>query len=150
MGRPRWGHKKLRMGQAMWEKPAPPWFRDGPHWFSRPNATTAATLYFLFAAIPLSYLFFLLLALLIQKKNSSDEPSHRISSSVFNFADSVGWVPGQHPVCHIYSPLSGLVSLGFPDGSAGEESTWNIGDTGEPRSIPRLGRSPGEGHGNPL
>ena len=36
---------------------------------------------------------------------------------------------------------------GFPRGSAGKESTWNAGDPG---SIPGLGRSPGEGHGNPL
>ena len=32
-------------------------------------------------------------------------------------------------------------------GSAGKESTCNVGDLG---SIPGLGRSPGEGHGNPL
>ena len=36
---------------------------------------------------------------------------------------------------------------GFPDGSVGKESTCNTGDGG---SIPDLGRSPGEGHGNPL
>ena len=35
----------------------------------------------------------------------------------------------------------------FPGGSAGKESTCN---TGEPGSIPGSGRSPGEGHGNPL
>ena len=34
-----------------------------------------------------------------------------------------------------------------PCGSAGKESTWNAGDQG---SIPGLGRSPGEGNGNPL
>ena len=32
-------------------------------------------------------------------------------------------------------------------GSAGKESTCNAGDLG---LIPGLGRSPGEGHGNPL
>ena len=36
---------------------------------------------------------------------------------------------------------------GFPDGSDHKESTCNAGDLG---SIPGLGRSPGEGHGNPL
>ena len=36
---------------------------------------------------------------------------------------------------------------GFPGGSGSEESTCNSGDPG---SIPRLGRSPGEGNGNPL
>ena len=36
---------------------------------------------------------------------------------------------------------------GFPCGSSGKESTHNAGDLG---SIPRLGKSPGEGNGNPL
>ena len=35
---------------------------------------------------------------------------------------------------------------GFPGGSDGKEST---GKTEDPSSIPRLGKSPGEGHGNP-
>ena len=35
------------------------------------------------------------------------------------------------------------VFLGFPGGSAGKESSCNMGDLG---SIPRLGRSPGEGN----
>ena len=35
----------------------------------------------------------------------------------------------------------------FPCGSAGKESAYNAGDLG---SIPRLGRSPGEGKGYPL
>ena len=36
---------------------------------------------------------------------------------------------------------------GFPCGPAGKESTCNAGDLG---LIPELGRSPGEGNGNPL
>ena len=36
--------------------------------------------------------------------------------------------------------------LGFLDGSDGEESACNAGDPG---LIPGLGRSPGEGNGNP-
>ena len=36
---------------------------------------------------------------------------------------------------------------GFPGGSAGKESACNAGDLA---SIPGLGRSPGEGHGDPL
>ena len=36
---------------------------------------------------------------------------------------------------------------GFPCGSAGKESTCNVGDLG---SIPGSGRSPGEGKGYPL
>ena len=37
--------------------------------------------------------------------------------------------------------------LGLPGGSAGKESTCNVGDLG---SIHGLGRSPGEGKGYPL
>ena len=36
---------------------------------------------------------------------------------------------------------------GFPGGSDGEESACSAGDLG---LIPGLGRSPGEGYGNPL
>ena len=43
-------------------------------------------------------------------------------------------------------PVPGIV-LGFPGGSDGKESTCNAGDLG---SIPRLGRSPGEGNGYPM
>ena len=37
--------------------------------------------------------------------------------------------------------------MGFPHGSDGKESACSAGDPG---SIPRLGRSPGEGKGYPL
>ena len=37
--------------------------------------------------------------------------------------------------------------MGFPDSSVGKEFTYNAGDPG---SIPRSGRSPGEGKGYPL
>ena len=37
--------------------------------------------------------------------------------------------------------------MGFPCGSAGKESTCNVGDLG---STPGLGRCPGEGKGYPL
>ena len=40
-----------------------------------------------------------------------------------------------------------LEGLGFPGGSEGKASAYNVGDLG---SIPELGRSPGEGSGNPL
>ena len=40
-----------------------------------------------------------------------------------------------------------LVPLGFPCSSAGKESACSAGDPG---LIPGLGRSPGEGNGNPL
>ena len=38
-------------------------------------------------------------------------------------------------------------TTGFPGGSDGKASAWSAGDPG---SIPGLGRSPGEGNGNPL
>ena len=37
--------------------------------------------------------------------------------------------------------------MAFPGGSDGKASVYNAGDPG---SIPGLGRSPGEGNGNPL
>ena len=37
--------------------------------------------------------------------------------------------------------------MAFPGGSDGKESACNAGDLG---SVPGSGRSPGEGHGNPL
>ena len=40
-----------------------------------------------------------------------------------------------------------ITSQGFPGGSDGKSSACNVGDLG---SIPGLGRSPGEGNGNPL
>ena len=37
--------------------------------------------------------------------------------------------------------------IGFPHSSVGKDSACNAGD---PYSVPGLGRSPGEGNGNPL
>ena len=45
-----------------------------------------------------------------------------------------------------YDPNLGLV-MDFPGGSDGKVSVYKVGDGG---SIPGLGRSPGEGNGNPL
>ena len=47
------------------------------------------------------------------------------------------------------NPDNGLsvAKRGFPGGSDGKASVCNEGDPG---SIPGLGRSPGEGNGNPL
>ena len=47
-------------------------------------------------------------------------------------------------MCQVISKPS---ILGFPGGLVGKESACNAGDPG---SIPGWGRSPGEGHGNPL
>ena len=38
----------------------------------------------------------------------------------------------------------------FPDGSVVKNIPASAGDTGDKGSVPGSGRSPGEGHGNPL
>ena len=43
--------------------------------------------------------------------------------------------------------MLGFITRGFPGGSDGKASACSVGDPG---SIPGLGRSPGEGNGNPL
>ena len=50
-------------------------------------------------------------------------------------------------ICWRRERLPTPVFFGFPGGSAGKESTCNAGDLS---SIPRLGRSPGEGKGYPV
>ena len=51
-----------------------------------------------------------------------------------------------HSVCYFYC-YHVHAGVGFPGGSDGQESACNAGDVG---SIPGLGRSLGEGNGNPL
>ena len=53
----------------------------------------------------------------------------------------------QHRQCFPSFRVRSNALWGFPDSSAGKESTCNAGDLG---SIPGLGRSPGEGTGYPL
>ena len=50
-------------------------------------------------------------------------------------------------ICLRRDRLPTPVFLGSPCGSAGKESTCNVGDLG---SVPGLGKSPGEGKGYPL
>ena len=52
-----------------------------------------------------------------------------------------------HVYTHIHIHIYIYIYMGFPGGSDDEESACNVEDLG---SIPRLGRSPGEGHGNLL
>ena len=58
------------------------------------------------------------------------------------------------PLCPALIPhpqnLKDNNNKGFPDGSAGKKSACNAEDTGVMGLIPRSGRSPGEGNGNPL
>ena len=58
-----------------------------------------------------------------------------------------GLIPGSESFPWKRDRLPTPVFLGFPGGADGKQSTCNVGDLG---SIPELGRSPGEGHGNPL
>ena len=52
----------------------------------------------------------------------------------------------QHKTQFLY-PGAGYTSVGFPGGSDRKASAYN---TGDPGSIPGLGRSPGEGNSKPL
>ena len=59
-----------------------------------------------------------------------------------------------HPMAHVKSSVSNLENyntfnnlIDFPGSSDGKASAYSAGDPG---SIPRSGRSPGEGNGNPL
>ena len=61
----------------------------------------------------------------------------------------------EFPVIFLYTHTPYLDSStneisGFPDASVGKESDCSAEDTGDMGSIPASGRSPGEGHGNPL
>ena len=59
-----------------------------------------------------------------------------------------GPAPGtQLGPCCLSSFMCVWIFRGFPHGSGSKESACNAGDLG---STPGLGRSPGEGHGNPL
>ena len=49
-----------------------------------------------------------------------------------------------------YSLLQPHMRKGFPGGSTGKESSWNVGDARNVASIPGSGRSPGGGNSNPL
>ena len=51
------------------------------------------------------------------------------------------------PLCPVQQNLPSPKHKDFPCGSAGKESSCNVGDLG---SIPGLGKSPGEGKGYPL
>ena len=45
---------------------------------------------------------------------------------------------------------SSILNFGLPQWLSSKESACNAGATGDVSSIPASGRSPGEGHGNPL
>ena len=71
-----------------------------------------------------------------------------VLSFVSRLFDDVGL---DHPSSPSFLPCgSFFISLGFPAGLAGKESACNAGDLGNVGMIPGSGRSPGEGHSNPL
>ena len=57
------------------------------------------------------------------------------------------WSCHLNSICFLIMLYIHVLHTCFPGGSAGKESACNAGDQG---SIPELGRSPGEGNGNPL
>ena len=57
------------------------------------------------------------------------------------------WRPGHCPLNTVLIVVTILVHWGFPSGSDSKESACSAR---HPHSIPGLGRSPGEGSGNPL
>ena len=61
-----------------------------------------------------------------------------------SFTDFLNWI-----VCFFAKTkkLYKFFVYDFPGGSDGKVSAYNAGDLG---SVPRSGRSPGEGNGNPL
>ena len=62
--------------------------------------------------------------------------------------EGICWRPSRWCFCiTIYDPLTLVFTLDFPRGSDGKASAYNAGDPG---SIPKSGRSPGERNGNPL
>ena len=58
------------------------------------------------------------------------------------------WLPSSQDVKSLLKYLGKIIEfVDFPGGSDGKESAYNAQDMG---STPKLGRLPGEGHGNPL
>ena len=63
-----------------------------------------------------------------------------------------GWKPGRYNALNFSFLFSSVLPMppigqGFPGGSDGRASAYNVGDPG---LIPGSGRSSGEGNGNPL
>ena len=55
-----------------------------------------------------------------------------------------------HTHTHTHTHIYIYIYIGFPNGSGGKEFAYNVADTRDMGSIPRSGRSPGGGNGNPL
>ena len=86
--------------------------------------------------------------------SSAVSTSHRALLSILNLCDKkVEGLLGQSKLLTMNSRSEKLINrvpkglMDFPGGSDGKASAYNAG---QPSSIPWLGRSPGEGNGNPL
>ena len=64
--------------------------------------------------------------------------------------DSEGSQPCQSQLGDMGHLSSSKPIKGFAGGTVVKNSLANVGDTGDMGQIPRLGRSPGEGNGNPI
>ena len=65
-------------------------------------------------------------------------------------ATSLGFFPLKREAVNAMVKRRGFGGQGFPDGSVVKNLPANAGDPGDVGSIPRLGRSPRRGNGNPL
>ena len=72
---------------------------------------------------------------------------HRAQAELFVLCSSFPLAIYLYDSVYIYIYIYTHIYMGFPNSSVGKESTCSAGDPG---SIPRLGRSPGEGKGYPL
>ena len=76
-------------------------------------------------------------------------------SCLGNLMDRGVWCATVHEVAKSWTGLTTehsthVLGWGFPGGSVVKNPPTNAGDTGDTDSIPGLGRSPGEGNGNPV
>ena len=71
-------------------------------------------------------------------------------SGLENSVDYSAWGRKESDTTEWLSLHFTIVLQGFPSGSVGKEFTFSALDAGDVGSIPGSGRSPGEGHGNPL
>ena len=78
--------------------------------------------------------------------NCSRKKHKKICKMCYAFIKVIISRKQDNPIISIHTQFRSLFVRGFPRGSLGKESAWNLGDLG---LIPGLGRSPGEGKGYP-
>ena len=77
----------------------------------------------------------------------SNSPSSDYSGLISSRIDWLDFLLVQGTLKSLLQQHNSKASMGLPGGSDSKESACNTGDSG---SVPGLGRSPGEGNGNPL